>query len=112
MQFTGDKLLYQIDDEYWSADKSERTIDRTVPHTIRWQSMEYMEGNPVGECVLPVVPTLLCYRNADGMLEFLLSDEGRSQLSPVSQSLSAEKMAAGLYSSMTARSSFTMWRTS
>lgn len=102
IQFTGDKLLYQIDDEYWSADKSERTIDRTVPHTIRWQSMEYMEGNPVGECVLPVVPALLCYRNADGMLEFLLFDEGRSQLSPVSQSLSAEKMAAGLYSSMKA----------
>ena len=82
IQFTGDKLLYQIDDEYWSADKSERTIDRTVPHTIRWQSMEYMEGNPVGECVLPVVPTLLCYRNADGMLEFLLSDEGSFLLSP------------------------------
>lgn len=45
--FTGDFLIYQIDDEYWSADKKPRKLDMSQDHIVRWQSMAYEEGNPV-----------------------------------------------------------------
>ncbi len=45
--FTGDFLIYQIDDEYWSADKTPRKLDMRQDHIVRWQSMAYEEGNPV-----------------------------------------------------------------
>ncbi|MBO4319716.1 MAG: hypothetical protein J5857_04530 [Treponema sp.] len=45
--FTGDFLIYQIDDEYWSADKNPRKLDMRQDHIVRWQSMAYEEGNPV-----------------------------------------------------------------
>ena len=45
--FTGDFLIYQIDDEYWSADKNPRKLDMSQDHIVRWQSMAYEEGNPV-----------------------------------------------------------------
>ena len=46
-EFTGDFLIYQIDDEYWSADKTPRKLDMRQDHIVRWQSMAYEEGNPV-----------------------------------------------------------------
>lgn len=57
-EWAGDKLIYQIDDGLWSADKTPRILDRTIPHVIAWQSVAYEEGNPVQRFTLPPRPVL------------------------------------------------------
>ncbi len=47
--FTGKKLIWCIDDSDWSASTEPIKIDRSIPHTVRWQSVVYQKGNPI-EC--------------------------------------------------------------
>lgn len=58
IEFTGKNLIYQLDDEYWSASKKPFAVDRSVPHILRWQSVAYEKGNPVQTFVLPPKPEL------------------------------------------------------
>ncbi|MBB5217925.1 hypothetical protein DYE49_07750 [Treponema rectale] len=72
--YTGENLIYQIDDEYWTASRELTVLDRTKPHVIRWQSIAYEEGNPVSEYVLPAMPVFSAVSAEDGSLEFKCSD--------------------------------------
>lgn len=72
--YTGENLIYQIDDEYWTASRELTVLDRTKPHVIRWQSIAYEEGNPVSEYVLPAMPVFSAAASEDGSLEFKCSD--------------------------------------
>ncbi len=56
--FTGEKLIYCIDDSDWSAGKDNVILDRTVPHKIKWQDVAYEHGNPVYVYILPPKPVL------------------------------------------------------
>lgn len=58
LEFTGKNLIYQVDDEYWSASKKPFFVDRSVPHVLKWQSVAYKVGNPVQTFVLPPKPEL------------------------------------------------------
>lgn len=76
--FKDKKLIYQIDDEYWDGLSDKLTVDRSVPHVIRWQSVEYESGNPVFEYVLKEKPDLVCEVTSDGLMRFHLSDSSYS----------------------------------
>lgn len=57
LQFTNNKLLYAIDDSYWQGVSDSIVLDRSVGHTVYWQSMDYKEGNPVYSFYLPPKPS-------------------------------------------------------
>ncbi len=44
---------------------TERKLDRSVWHTVRWQSIAYEEGNPVQEMKLPPKPEVQIVKNSD-----------------------------------------------
>ncbi len=74
--YTGDGLIYQIDNSYWSASRESVSLDRSVPHVIRWQSYDYEEGNPVESFTLPPKPSLTRYISSDGCTSYrLIEDE-------------------------------------
>ncbi len=80
--FTGEKLIYQIDDEFWSASKEPVILDRSVPHVIRWQSMNYEFGNPVHDFILPAKPELSVSREKDGYVAFSVASDSNFTLGP------------------------------
>lgn len=104
-KFTGEKLIYQIDDAYWSADKAPLVIDRSIPHVVRWQSMEYELGNPVERCILPAKPQLVCNKNESGGVTFSIQNDKdpsaaidkKFQLGPAIERSDSGTIASGLY---------------
>ena len=78
LTYTGDMLIYQIDDGYWAAGTESVSLDRTVPHTVRWQSMAYEPGNPVSSLTLPPKPSLERSVSDDGSITFTLRDDSGS----------------------------------
>ena len=71
--FTDKTFIYSVDGEMWAAgDESE--IDRSVPHTIAWQSIEYSIYNVVYEYTLPAKPELFAQTNRDGSVCFFIEE--------------------------------------
>ncbi|MBO5690500.1 MAG: hypothetical protein J6R96_01400, partial [Spirochaetaceae bacterium] len=56
LTFTRDKLIYSIDTDYWQATEGSVVVDRSVGHTIYWQSVAYEKGNPIYSFYLPPKP--------------------------------------------------------
>lgn len=73
--FTDKKFIYQIDDEMWNSDYTEKMIDRSVSHTLHWQSVDFTENNKVNEFVIPSMPTVTARSAGSGTVVFALSDE-------------------------------------
>ncbi|MBO4532588.1 MAG: hypothetical protein IKX70_02255 [Treponema sp.] len=84
--FTNDNYIYKIDSEYWSLPKNSIKLDRSVSHMIRWQSIDYAEGNPIDFFVLPPEPVLNQTTNADGSLHFTLEGDSAYSMSILSSS--------------------------
>lgn len=68
--FTDDNLLYKIDDSFWSLIKEPVMLDRSVDHTISWQSLDYEVGNPIQNFVLPAKPELTEDISEDGSVVY------------------------------------------
>lgn len=79
--FTNDNYIYKIDSEYWSLPKNSIKLDRSVSHMIRWQSIDYSEGNPVEFFVLPPEPVLKQTTEPDGSIYFTLDGDASYSLS-------------------------------
>lgn len=99
--YTGQKLIYQIDDNYWSADRKPVKLDRSVSHVIRWQSIEYEFGNPIQEYLLPAKPELVMQKNTAGNISFSIPVDTGYQLGATDKRCAAGRIASGLFSSVT-----------
>ena len=73
--FTNENYIYKIDSEYWELPKKSIKLDRSVSHMIRWQNLEYKEGNPIDFFVLPPKPQLEQTTGDDGSLIFNLQGD-------------------------------------
>lgn len=73
--FTDKKYIYQIDDEMWNFDYSERFIGRECEHVIHWQSVDFAENSTVYEYVLPAMPEVKGIINGDGIVSFKLPED-------------------------------------
>ena len=82
--FTNDNYIYKIDSEYWELPKKSIKLDRSVSHMIRWQNLEYEEGNPVDFFVLPPKPELKQNTADDGSLIFTLDGDASYSMSVLS----------------------------
>ena len=72
LTFTNAALIYRVDNAYWTGGKDRVTLDRTVAHTISWQSVAVAPGNPVSSFVLPPKPQADAERREDGSLAIAL----------------------------------------
>lgn len=84
INFEDKDLLFKIDDEYWELPKLSKTLDRSVPHTIYWQSLNYELGNPVEYFDLPAKPQLIKKINEDGSLVYKFDGEDDYKMSILS----------------------------
>ena len=66
-------FIYSVDGDMWAAGE-DCDLDRSVPHTISWQSIEYSSDNAVFEYTLPPKPTLFQYTNPDGSVCFFIEE--------------------------------------
>lgn len=82
--FTNDNYIYKIDSEYWELPKKSIKLDRSVSHMIRWQNLEYQEGNPIDFFVLPPKPELKEDLADDGSLIFTLQGDPSYSMSLLS----------------------------
>ena len=88
----GEKLIYSIDDEMWSADTKPKYIDRTVPHVVRWQSVAYEKGNPVQAFLLPPMPSIdvRSLKKSKGPVTFAISGDSRYRMELLSSGVSGD----------------------
>ncbi|MBR4790912.1 MAG: hypothetical protein IK024_08500 [Treponema sp.] len=82
--FTNENYIYKIDSEYWELPKKSIKLDRSVSHMIRWQNLEYKEGNPIDFFVLPPKPQLEQTTGDDGSLIFNLQGDPSYSMSVLS----------------------------
>ena len=91
LTFTRDKLIYSIDTDYWQATEGSVVLDRSVGHTIYWQSVAYEKGNPIYSFYLPPKPSEQQFEGNEAILvalgpDFTFVPEGLS-IEPVSSIL-------------------------
>lgn len=84
--FTNQNYIYKIDSEYWSLPKESISLDRSVSHMIRWQNLEYVEGNPVEYFVLPPMPDLNQTTDEEGGIHFSINGDPSYSMSVLSAS--------------------------
>lgn len=74
VKFTDRTFIYSIDDSWWRGIGEPVQIDRTVSHTVKWQSVDYQSENPVESFVIPPIPVIKAETQADNSV--ILSLEG------------------------------------
>lgn len=85
-QFNRKNFIWSIDDGIWSASKEPVFLERSRPHTIRWQSVAYEKGNPVKTFVLPPKPELEKFYE-DGAAYFTLKGDDNYKMQIISDGL-------------------------
>lgn len=85
ISFNDKDLIFKLDDNYWELPKNSWKIDRSVPHTIYWQSISYEMGNPVEYFELPAKPQLTKQVNYDGSITLKLDGDNEYKMSILSQ---------------------------
>lgn len=93
--FTGEKLIWAIDDGYWSASTLPVELDRTVRHKISWQSVAYEAGNPIQSFVLPPEPDFVSEEEKNGAVSFLIEGDTRYKMGIVSSGVQGEAFTSG-----------------
>ncbi|MBO4387693.1 MAG: hypothetical protein J5817_11860 [Treponema sp.] len=98
--YTGTGLIYQIDDLYWSGVHQKIVLDRSVPHTVSFQSISFEKGNPITTYTIPPMPKLK-KETTDGGGEVFSIDESWNGvpflIGPSRASLSATNVSKGFY---------------
>lgn len=80
IEFINQDFIYRIDNEYWELPKAPKKIDRSVPHTIYWQSIDYNQGNPISSFYLPSKPEIKKEINYDSSLLYKFSGDDTYQM--------------------------------
>lgn len=65
--FKSTGYIYKIDGGWWCVPRLPVTLDRSKPHTIYWQSIEYSSDNSVKSFTLPPKPSIKTRKNIKGV---------------------------------------------
>ena len=93
------KFIYCIDDGWWQRSGQEFEIDRSVNHTIKWQSVDYDPFNPVESYEIPATPVIHCVTMPDSTIEITL--EGDESYRFAKNKRSSSFIAPGLHNKIT-----------
>lgn len=69
------KFIYKIDDKWWQGAGETIEIDRTVPHVIKWQDVDYDITNPVSSYEIPPTPVIRAETQADSSIILSLNGD-------------------------------------
>lgn len=94
-RFTGKNLIWSIDDGDWSASSVPVELDRSVKHTVRWQSVAYKKGNPVQSFVIPAEPLLSVSYAESGAAVFSIDGDLRYRMEVISSGVSGQALSGG-----------------
>ena len=72
--FNRKKLIYCIDDGFWSEASGSVFIDRSVPHKISWQSVAYSPENTIYSIELPAKPQIKTVYTENSSVVFEIGD--------------------------------------
>lgn len=102
LTFTGEKLIWQLDEEDWSASTIPVELDRSKRHVLRWQSVAFEQGNPIHSFVLPAEPELTFDARPDKSLNFSIDGDLRYRMELVSSGLNSQsEKINGLFTTAT-----------
>lgn len=102
LTFTGEKLIWQLDEEDWSASKIPVELDRSTKHVLRWQSVAFEPGNPVHSFVLPAEPELVFDARPDKSVNFSIDGDLRYRMEVLSSGINSQsEKINGLFTSAT-----------
>lgn len=93
--WTGEKLIWCIDDSDWSASKNPLVLDRSVAHTVKWQSVAYEPGNPVFSFVIPAEPDLSVSLANQKPAEFFIDGDLRYTMEIISAGIEGHILDSG-----------------
>lgn len=79
--FTDTKMLYKIDEEYWNLPSEPRIIDRSRPHIVSWQNLDYKQGGTIDFCILPAKPKVQSFVEKDGTTTFIVEGDSSYTMS-------------------------------
>ena len=74
LSLTDSSFIYSVDGKLWEPPHGTHELDRSVPHTVAWQSIDYSGDNAVFEYTLPPKPTVFPYTNPDGSVSFFIEE--------------------------------------
>lgn len=94
-RFTGRNLIWSIDGGDWSASSVPVELDRSVKHTVRWQSVAYKKGNPVQSFVVPAEPLLNVSYTESGAAMFSIEGDLRYRMEVVSAGVNGQAFQGG-----------------
>lgn len=72
ISFTDRSFIYKVDNSNWLPYFERVRVDRTRPHIVYWQSVDYSPGNPVNEYYLPPRPSYSIVPNEDKSIAITL----------------------------------------
>ncbi len=78
--YTSSYYIYQIDDGDWFPGSNNSILDRSIPHVIRWQSVNYEENNIVEEFYLASKP-VISKNIENGIVSFFVNQDDKYELS-------------------------------
>lgn len=70
------KYIYKFDDSMWVQPTEDIVLDKNKPHTVSWQHIAYVRGNPVQTFSLPAKVPLQISRNKYGAVTVTSSVKG------------------------------------
>ena len=76
-------FIYSVDGDMWAAGK-DCELDRSVPHTIAWQSIDYSSDSAVFEYTLPAKPSIFATANPDRSACFFIEEVPSEQADDLS----------------------------
>ena len=72
VKLVDNKYIYSIDDGWWQRCGQDFEIDRSVSHTVKWQSVDYDPFNPVESFEIPATPLINCVVQPGSSVEISL----------------------------------------
>ncbi len=94
--FTDRKYIYSIDGKSWGPGTVPVSLDRSVSHEIRWQSIAYEPGNPVQSFLLPPKPELCKMKLENGEIRLSIAGDASYCIGST-----GENIAPGLFQELT-----------
>lgn len=87
INFLNSSYIYRIDNNYWQPYDKSVELDRSVPHVVYWQSVNFNAGNPIEKFILPPKPELQVKTEENGGLIYSLNGDSSYSLSLYNETL-------------------------
>jgi hypothetical protein len=68
LSFTDERFIYRVDEKNWVSCAEKIFLNRSVPHLIEWQDLEFSRGNEIFNTLILPMENAQVKKNSDGIL--------------------------------------------